>query len=321
MTAIKKNLQEYASVPLAECKKSGATTQDWLRMATNFFENSVPGKDFIGTLIRSDLLVDYFQDIRKSHGQPPLSERAVTHYAVCFSALASWNFTRPVVVFDPDFEEELRNSDSSLKVPASSFEKFVGNAVYFYDDYLLGTSDLFGEKCGDAYCDGALCVIGKKYFNEETKDDELVVLIVLFFRGTSLGSTPIEFALKLPVKDGAVSFADVKERFKEEFGNPEYYSFKKDNGAKELLSYVPDRLFPRLLYWLSDTPEAEKIRDGVPQPGRRRTKKFGEILTLPEKAYVRVMGTEIGNVIREYRKKVQGDDPTRTVRPHIRRAH
>ena len=314
MTAIKKNLQEYAAPLIAFSREKGLIDSDSLKALTKILEEDAPG---------SHKGVIYNPFFYKRNGISTIG----SNYGLACSMVTGWNLRRPTVVFDPDMLDELKNSDNKTEVSADRVELLLGNPVYFPCSFSFNDDEAYekvfnvstGELVGCLVAAVPASYSGKLSFNESVDYSELdYEKQVLVF-----------FLLIAKQKAGFITSSCGTGFDRDHLDMPLYDFF--DFGLKGLSSRSEKNLFgcelirkhflDPLLYWLSDMPDAAQVREGIPAPTVRRVKKFGEVLTLPEKAYVRVMGTEIGNAIREYRKKAQVDDPTRTVRPHIRRAH
>lgn len=250
----------------------------------------------------------------------------ITDYALA-AGLTGWLLTKPIVVFDPDFERALLDTDKCAEIPSDRFEKLKGNPVYFH---------------------GGIKPPPKKYFFDSKEIMFVDGLFAYYTDGDFIGSpirvnehtpaTVLVMALLTRIEDGEKNFismvctqgpefktvASVFQNLLDPKPGTRFESkiLRDDDKANAPFNAIfRDYFYHRLVYWLSDMPDAVEMHKHIPVPKRLRTRKHGDCLVAAEQAYVRVLGTEIGQAIRDYRDKTVGDDPTRTVRPHIRRAH
>ena len=314
MTELKKNLQEYASPLVEYSRNSGLLDPDYLRFVSKELDSK-------NSESHSGLLLN------PKHLQKVYGANLPGNLPLVLSCITEWNFRRPTVVFDSDFFDELRKTEFKSLIPSSRLDLLKNNPVYFPCQESLSEKDcltLFGKKSGEIL-GGISCVVPVTFIRNpvysphhgETKTPQEDIPFVLLF--VYLEKLEGEFAIS--------SFAcgiceEGKNTCLTDFIKSSFDGFAERNDKNRIGLDLFNRLFfDKLIYWLSDMPDAEEIREHTPLPRRRRSKKYGEVLALPEKPYVRVLGTEIGQAIRNYRDKTLGDDPSRTVRPHIRRAH
>lgn len=298
-----KNLQEFAKTPLQFVRHFSPVMKETLGAMSRIFERD---SGHCGVIVDLDSLA-------KELG---LSEPYADHFTEeanrASPLILGWNLTRPVVVFDDDLADALDTTEDA-SIPCEKLNRVEGNPVYFYVD----------RQFKDVYLQGFL--VGTR-FSKPKRSIELPAIdfyLVVFLdnnktKPSTFGFDIVPNAFYFEMSWEFAGYVNSNILADLLLSNPEInYGWGGDR--KDLASAI----FRRLIYYCSDMPDASEARESIPKPRLKRIKKKGLTLFAAERAHVSILGKQFGEEMRAWKARASGqsDDPHRTVRPHIRRAH
>ncbi len=205
----------------------------------------------------------------------------VLRQAATFAAIGRWRLTKGIYRFDQDLMRELANTPAPIDAPTEIFKRLPEPCVYVEMQGYQGVEGYF------AFVEGNCLTI--------LIDINIGLLIPIFIH---------------------MEYKNVKEAFA---------SYEKiDATSMKELIYKTKGIFSTLLYLCSDEPD---YNDHLPPSPPLPKKVKGGHKWIPKQNPQRWdVGVRIGAAIRKYGSSYDveanpGEESTRTVRPHIRRAH
>lgn len=257
------------------------------------------GEGHTGVIIDEDRLSDIVGRL-----SPSMSNMAKALQWAHFQVSFGWMLTKSVVGFDSDFCRSLEQS-AELTFPISKFARLDGNPIYFH---------LNENRVEHFHTHGILVSAQSLKTNIPSDENKYFVLLDFILFANALGREVCpHFRALISSPDDSITSTQIEQSL--------------ENAIRSQIGFMPENLLrgfgSKLLYWLSDMPDASEARESIPKPRLKRIKKKGLTLFAAERAHVSILGKQFGDEMRAWRERNanRSSDPNRTVRPHIRRAH
>ena len=213
--------------------------------------------------------------------------------AIILPVLISWYFSQSVAIFNKDFSNELIRTEG-VELSAEDFLRLTGNPVY-----------IPLEKNENNIVGCLFSFYGERYENPKEKGNVIRIDVIYYYR--DLDDTYMsQGGFGLLGDDGSKIDSSL---FKDYL-----------NENSELTEQTAKEITNKLFYLLSDEPETILWRKNHldSKPKIVKHKRRANTINVPKHPRITLLGEKFGEEIRQASVEIGG---SRTVKPHIRRAH
>lgn len=224
--------------------------------------------------------------------------------ALAESAVFGWSLSKPVVGFDPELSAALDSQPTGARLQVEALQRLSGNPVFFP---------------GEGECVGSLFFDYVAPYKNEAEAGVIVKMFICIFKWDG-NSVAYQCAFQGISETGDPLAVEIDESFISKAllegvaGALDYRTPAGD--VREEIT----RLVRRIFYFCSDMPESDIFSVDQPRPQYKRNQLFGLELVPRKSPYLHIFGEEFGDQMRRHSATTEADS-SRTVRPHIRRAH